>query len=99
MGRSYVATVVLKYSEASQERLGREFDIFLETPVAVYGDAEPLARIDKTEDRFWSELPPGLATILWEEWQPWLKDLRSKPNCFETRDELANFQKGKLLEY
>lgn len=104
LGQVYVATVILKYSKEGRKRLKRSFDIFLETPIAVYEDIMSFDRFEEDQSYVmtWNEVPPKRATVLMDLWEEVLTRLRSGGSSSEFLGDLSKakeYKPGRIVEY
>ena len=68
---TYPTWIVLEYQKEATARYGKEFDILVEVPVAVY--EPPEMKLADEEYVVWLELPQRRADSLWERWQELFK--------------------------
>lgn len=68
LGITEVSMVIMEYDSESFDRLKRERDVFIETPVAVLLDPQDNVT-SPTEFTVWTELPFQNVEDLWSDWQ------------------------------
>jgi DNA-binding transcriptional regulator YiaG len=68
---TYPTWIMLEYESDAQARHGKEFDILVEVPVAVYEPPEMMLSDD--EYVVWLELPQRRADFLWDRWKQLFK--------------------------
>jgi DNA-binding transcriptional regulator YiaG len=69
---TYPTWIVLEYEDEAQIKHGKEFDVLVEVPVAVYEPPEMMLSDD--EYVVWLELPQRRADALWQRWQRLYKE-------------------------